>query len=76
LLLPQTQEVKLPTFAAYVEFRFDANDLEATSQRLRELMHAADVVGFAFQRSRVEEVPLNEDGADHWTGYGPTIDVE
>jgi hypothetical protein len=59
-------------FVAYIEFRFDADDLIAGGKRLRELSEAADTVGFSMERARVEDSPPEEEDASGWTSYGPT----
>jgi hypothetical protein len=47
----------VPTFVAYVEFRFDAETIEMGGERLRELSTAAADVGFEVERARVEQAP-------------------
>jgi len=69
-----SKEVWLPAFVAHVEFHFDADDLVAANERLQELVQPADMIGFSFKRSRVEEAPAEGDEASEWTSYGPISD--
>jgi hypothetical protein len=64
----------LPRFVAHVEFRFEAESVEAGGKRLRELATAADSVGFEMKSGRVEAAPPSTDpDPDGWTGYGPEV---
>ena len=62
----------MPTFIARVEFRMEADRLEDSGRRLRELAEAASAVGFELKRGQVEPVSGDEaDEAGGSTGYGP-----
>ncbi len=62
----------MPTFIAYVEFRFDAATIEMGGRRLRDVATAAGRVGFEMERGRVEQTPAGtETDASRGTAYGP-----
>ena len=69
-------EVVLAVFIARVEFRFEADGVDAAGRRLHDLSTAAAAVGFEVKRGRVEPAPPKSDGGDDygWTGYGPNRD--
>jgi len=62
-------------FIAHVEFRFEADNVEAGGRRLRDLSTAARSVGFEMKRGQVEPAPLTPDpNTGGWTEYGPDQD--
>ena len=63
----------MPLFDARVEFRFEAESLEAGKRAIRRLTEAARAVGFDVIRGQVEPAAENDASSSGWTSYGPRV---
>jgi len=59
------------TFPCEVVLYFDADDMRAVPERLRELSAAAEAAGFDFHSAKAEIGSEPDTGEDGWTGYAP-----